>query len=324
MRKSIIGALVLWPVLAGVAGAEPYDPRQVPADAKWVIHFDVDAAQKSSLGQIVRQHLLADVGFVRKAQEFQTFSGTRLLDDIHAVLLFGREFEGPRSVLVIHADLDAELLKRNMRALKPDFGSKFHGQHEVMTWRDGDMPVFACFHSRTATVISQSFDDITISLDVLDGKAAGLKSDSFLAEKSTLGTILFVASDKLQDLARRNPDVSPITRSADGGAVTFGENDRQLFLRGLLISSSNELARQTRMALDGLRTLVVLAANDKNKPVDARTSAIAEILRGATVDVKDKIVSVELRLSVNTILQLLPRELGGPGAETPVKATQGN
>ncbi|MGA2499574.1 MAG: hypothetical protein ABSH20_17695 [Tepidisphaeraceae bacterium] len=326
MQKLVLGSLTLALALVGQAvSGEPYNPKQVPADAKWVIHVDIDAAQQSTLGKLVRDHLQGDPDFTRKSQEFETFTGTRLLDDIHAVLLFGREFEGPRSVLVIHAKLDANLLRQNLRTIKPDFGSKFHGDHEVMTWIDDNgVPIFACFHSPTATVISQSFDEMGASLDVLDGKAAGLRADSLMAAKSALGTFLFVASDRLQDLARRNKDVSPITRSADAGAITFGESDRQLFLHGMLVSSSNELARQTRMALDGLRTFVVMAANDKNKPVDARTAAIADMLRSATVDVKDRMVSVELKLNVNAILQLLPRELGGQAVETPVDAGKGN
>ncbi|MFI5381697.1 MAG: hypothetical protein ACHRHE_20565 [Tepidisphaerales bacterium] len=326
MRKLVLGSLMLALALAGQAArGEPYNPKQVPADAKWVIHLDVDAAQQSTLGKIVRGQLQGDPDFTQKAKDFETFTGTRLLEDIHAVLLFGRDFEGPKSVLVIHAKLDTKLLRQNMQAAKPDFSSKFHGDHEVMTWRDDNgVPIFACFHSPTATVISQSFDEMGISLDVLDGKASGLSSDSLMATKSALGTFLFVASDKLQDLAKRNKDLSPITRSTDAGALTFGEADRQLFLHGMLVSSSNELAKQTRMALDGLRTFVVMAANDKTRPVDAKTAAIADMLRSATVDVKDRMVSVELKLNVNAILQLLPRELGGQPVETPVNAGKGN
>ena len=326
MRKPVLGSLILALAFAvqGVR-AEPYNPKQVPADAKWVIHVDIDAAQQSTLGKLVRDHLQGDPDFTRKAQDFQTFTGTRLLEDIHAVLLFGREFEGPKSVLVIHAKLDADLLLRKMRQTKPGFASKFHGEHEVPNWIDDNgVRVYACFHSPTATVISQSFEEMGASLDVLDGKTAGLKADSLMATKSALGTFLFVASDKLQDLAKRNKDISPITRSADAGAITFGETDRQLFLHGMLVSSSNELAKQTRMALDGLRTFVVMAANDKNKPVDAKTVAIADMLRSATVDVKDRMVDVEIKLSVNAILQLLPRELGGQAVETPVNTGKGN
>jgi hypothetical protein len=227
-------------------------------------------------------------------------------------------------VLVIHARVDANLLRQNMRREKPDFASKFHGNHEVMTWQDKGNPIFACFHSPTATVISQSFDEIMISLDVLDGKTAALNADSLMAGKSSLGTFLFVASDRLQDLAKRNKDVSPITRSADAGAITFGESDRQLFLRAMLVSSSNELAKQTRMALDGLRTFVVMAASDKNKPVDFKTAAIADMLRDATVDVKDRMVSVELKLNLNALLQLLPRELGGRPPGIDMDAGKGN
>ncbi len=326
MQKVIFSFLMLALAIAGHAvRSEPYNPKQVPADAKWVIHLDIDAAQQSTLGKIVRDHLQGDPEFARKSKEFETFTGTRLLEDIHAVLLFGRDFEGPKSVLVIHAKLDANLLRQNLRTIKPDFASKFHGDHEVMTWAgDNGVPVFACFHSPTATVISQSFDEMTASLDVLDGKSSGLKADSLMAGKSALGTFLFVASDRLQDLAKRNKDISPITRSADAGAITFGETDRQLFLHGMLVSSSNELAKQTRMALDGLRMFVVMAANDKNKAVDSKTAAIADMLRNATVDVKDRMVNVEIKLNVNAILQLLPGELGGQAVQPAADAGKGN
>ena len=48
MRRCTL--IFLGVLLAGVAGAKPFDPRQLPAQAKWFVHANVDQFKKTRLG----------------------------------------------------------------------------------------------------------------------------------------------------------------------------------------------------------------------------------------------------------------------------------
>ena len=49
--------ILLGVLLAGEAGAKPFDPRQLPAQAKWFVHADVDQFKKTHLGKFALQQI---------------------------------------------------------------------------------------------------------------------------------------------------------------------------------------------------------------------------------------------------------------------------
>ena len=82
-------ALVLG--LAAAANAAPLDPKQVPAEAKWLMHVDVDAMRQAT---VVQKAWKKGLEMHKEAQQhldkLKTAIGMDICKDLHGVTAYGR------------------------------------------------------------------------------------------------------------------------------------------------------------------------------------------------------------------------------------------
>jgi hypothetical protein len=313
----------LLPIVAGLipgflgpvwARGEAYSPAQVPAGARWVIHFDADAARASQVGQALLGYLEAHPHFREQAAEIERFAGLKLSTQLHGILLFGRRGEGSASVMLIHAPVDGQLALRNLRGARPGLTTTTHGPdgHAVHGWQDGARQVHVCFYSPILTLVAQSREELAAELDVLDGRAPALDGASPLAAKPAPGTLLYLVTDHLQDLLKQaGHEVSPLLEVAEGGSLALGEFQREVFLSARLLASAEDVAAQAATALEGLRALMQLAARAPASP-----RPVLEALQSAVIVTRQRWVHVDVRVEVGKLLEwAAPWAVGsGPGA----------
>jgi len=129
-------ALLVLPLLVVSAplSAGPLDKGQVPADAKWVLHADLEGFLASKVGSAVleearKQGLDVALGAV------QAMFGFDPTKDLMSEALFGAGFKESQAVVLIHAKVDHEKILAITKA-NPGFGESNYGEHVVYRWRE--------------------------------------------------------------------------------------------------------------------------------------------------------------------------------------------
>jgi len=165
--------------------AGPLDLRQVPANAQWVAHVDVDTMRGPPVfGQAfaavterwndveTRLHCLRDA------------FGLDLAAGLHSITLYGDQFGKPTGVLIANVDVDRRVLEAEMKEA-PGYRADKHGPHTLHSWADEHGPLIGVFYSRTVLVFGRTAADVAAAVDVLDGKSPNLAGrDSPLARRS--------------------------------------------------------------------------------------------------------------------------------------------
>lgn len=184
--------------IAAVGRAEPLDLTHVAADAKWVIHFDVDALYASTVVQkaykkCTEMHPDAKA----KLDLAAVLLGTDLRKDIHGVTVYGRDTDKQHGVMICHAKLNPHLLAA-LVATAPDHEVLHYGSYELHKWtakcgKHGPHPAVGVLYKPDVLLLGGSREIVQVAIDVLDGKSAGITSSgSPLAGRVRPGSI-FVA-----------------------------------------------------------------------------------------------------------------------------------
>ncbi len=268
-----------------VLRAGPLEQRQIAADAKWLVHLDIDAVRSSQSAKVlvgawlqtepVRSHLAG----IRKA------IGLDLVNDLHSITLYGHELVPDRGVLVVRASLNKPRVMAFL-ARQPNFAQKKHDGYEVLSWterRGGQKhTVFGTMHGEDRIVFSRDVGDLAAALAVLDGNAAHLvDSDSPLQGQTPDGTVLLVRASGLSEA--KVALKSPILRLSETIDLTAGEEAGTAFVELRLTAESAEHVPHFRDVATGLVALARL--------MRANNDDVLKLLDAVTISTSDRTVS---------------------------------
>src|SRR5262245_38275713 len=98
--------LVCWFSVEALAGSLPR--AQVAAEAKWLIHLDVDALLETQLGKFIGREWLDPKATKLTADLKQQFDIELDWHQIHSLTAYGVDFKDPKAngVLLVRSDLD--------------------------------------------------------------------------------------------------------------------------------------------------------------------------------------------------------------------------
>jgi hypothetical protein len=133
-KRSIL-SLAAALALTGVAAAAPLDAKAVPADAKWVVHVDVDALAKSETWKLVEPRLAARPNYGKSKAEIERLFAAQLPRDLRDVTLFGPGAGEADAVVVVRAAVDQERVK-TLLSLNESYTTQTIGGQTVHGWRD--------------------------------------------------------------------------------------------------------------------------------------------------------------------------------------------
>lgn len=307
------GVLMLAAIVGGRAGAEPLDRKQLPADARWFVHVDLDAAPRSQVGKTIRSLWLSTGEPRQWLQEFRDATGADVFSDLHGVTVFNTSFDRNQAVALIRGDVDqARVLA--LAAGLPDHRTAAHGAYELHLWTDpkrGGTSAGA-FYDKNTVVIGSDSDAVCTELDLLDGKGKSLVSNqSPLAQPAPGGAFVEIGARGLST-AHDLPFESPIVKQSEDLVISLGERDGRTFLHGRLIMSSADVAEQIRALLDGMRALVTLKAHEN--------PTLLKLLSAARVTADDRSVRVDWDAANEDVTRGIRRQFekpGGPPATEP-------
>ncbi len=295
MTRAWLGllGLVAW---AGPLWGEPLDRQAIPASARWVVHFDVDAARDApAVGSLLAGAVQSDAARKNIDRMAQTV-GIDPTKDLHGLTFAGREFRPPDGVVTVHAKLDAERLVGLARS-RPEYRLEEHRDRSVHLWTENSgkpdrYEAAGCIVGPSLVVFGRDRRQVCEALDVLDGQAQGAAGQgSPLAAEPPPGTVLSVrAIDPDQaDI----PFVSPLIRKSRFLAIDVGEREGTAFLRARLEVRSDEAAAQVRDVLQGLVAMSQLEMAEHPKAVE-QLKRIRVTLDGQTVRVEWDVPSADL------------------------------
>lgn len=253
--------------------AEPLNPRWVPADAKWLVHIDVDAGLHSQIGRAALDWAMANPDLKQSLDKAQATLGMKLSSDIHDVTLYGQSF-GPDGVVIVHAALNRAKLLSLVQKTKNLKSSDLRGR-TIFTWDEenpkdqanGPHTSAGAFIDDATVVLGHDKGSIVAALDVIDGKKPALDSDSLLAHPAPSGTIGFIAAIDLESVANA-PDRSPLVQKCREGLLAIGEHETQAFMHAEITAQSGESAQQLTAMLRGIQALAELQNPQIGKDLD--------------------------------------------------------
>jgi len=270
--------------LAAIGRAEPVDLKQVPADAKWLVHVDVDAMRESVVVQKAYQKCMEmHKEAAQRLDKIHNELGLDLRKDLHGVTVYGKDLDKQHGVLIVHADVDQKrLLEKAPKA--PDHKVAQYGSHEIHSWTHKrgkeSHTAFGTLLQPNVLVFAGSEAAIHAALDVLDGKSPGITDEkSPLAGRLPPGATLIVRASAV------GPQVKcRIFKDADSLRITLGENKGESFYRARLTMKSPEAAEQVKAVVEGFKAMVGLTHGSD--------AAAMKLVNAVKVTTQDKTVRI--------------------------------
>ena len=291
-------------LFAAPAAAGPPDPAHVPADAKWVTHFDFDQLRDSKLLDALHAKQPAKCREIR--EDVENEFGFTAWDELRHVTLFATAYDADSVVAVAEADLPRNAVAAELKKKPAAETVRWRG-HTLYTWeepmkqgdefgddddrqygdRDGDgtprtKTIAAALIEDGPAVFAKSLDRLKAAVDTIDGEGDSLdgKNSELLADVPD-GASVYGAAVELGSIAQRD-GVFPILRQHEKICYAIGHRDGKVFETVELVARDAGTAGRMQQFLKGLTALKeVYAADD---PALSRLYDEVEVTRdGATL-----------------------------------------
>jgi hypothetical protein len=217
--------------LVAPLAAAPLDLAAVPADAKWLMHFDMDAARDSVVvtrawDRMLKMHPHAD-GMVDMVARM---TGMDPRKDVRDATAYGLDTDKRNGVLIVRAKVNREFLTR-MVEKAADHKTMKHGDYTLHAWTHKrgrhSGPAVGAFYKDDVLVFARTEAAVANALDVLDGRRGPVAGDAPLAGRVRPGSIVVARATAV------DPDTRcPVLKQGRAFRVAFGEADAMKLVDG--------------------------------------------------------------------------------------------
>ncbi|MEX0716715.1 MAG: hypothetical protein WD066_09015 [Planctomycetaceae bacterium] len=293
------------------AEAAAFDPAHVSAEAKWVLHYDVDASRETAYGKKFHEEHVATEQGREKLNWVKDRYGIDLERDLHGFTAYGNDYEPHSGTLLMHSKFDAAKIEAVVKE-EPDHRTSRHGNHTIHTWTaklgrpgagqaDDDAeakgrPLSAALVANRVVVIAAGEQSVKAALDVLDGKAPTLRGkESPLVFEVSPGTFFQGAAFSLTDLKQR-PRPFPVLQESNSARMTFGERDGRTSFAFRLDAGDAQRASQVATMGEGFQAMIQLHA-------EARPE-LKPIAEGLSIQQADGVVETTWTVATDAVLKL--------------------
>ncbi|MCX7817948.1 MAG: hypothetical protein N2652_01860 [Kiritimatiellae bacterium] len=275
-------------LLIGVAQAGPLRLSDVPAEARWWVHFDVDQFKQTAVGRTVLD-LLRQPDTGPKLDAMKAVFNFDIRTDLESITACGA---GRRSAVVVRGRFDEQRLVTLLKA--------GDGYQELMvegrtlhSWIDEgkakkkgpeNARMYGAIHRSGAAVLSEQAETAAHVLRVLDGEAAAQPESAAVQSEFPAVVVGRMSADALPNQQTDNP----VARGLTGAVAVIGERGTNIEARLEMTLKNPQAAVQIRQIVDGLRAAALL-----NSEKDPRAARLAEQLV-----VRAEGTTLELRLSL--------------------------
>ncbi len=298
---ALLPVAMLCMALPSLSHADPLDARQIPADAKWVVHVDMDAARGTKVWAALDDQLSKNQDFQSAVGTIEQITGAQFPRDLHDITLYGRSADDQAGVVIVHAKVDrARTL--TLLSMNAGYDTKPYGDYHLVTWHDDqkNRPMYGAFKDDSTILIAQTEDLVKSALDVMDGKSAGIRIDSPLAAGAKPQLLAFVAADDLPTLKKKNgQEQSPVIQQMQNAWISLSESDDNAVLDAKVTASDADSAMRLNDLLNGVKAMVAMYSEAKTRNgAEAKAKVVISLLDALTVKREDKTLTLELKVAV--------------------------
>jgi hypothetical protein len=295
-------------LLAGapIVGAGPGPQKQIPTDAVWFLHADIERFKQTQAGQqfmseLEKPEALVKLGALENALNFD------LRKDLKGITIYSRSAEPADIVALAQGAFDADRLQTLVTAAREHQGN-LHRDYMVHSWIDqrradkegGSPRSYGAIHTNGVVIIGQKSERVTQALDVLDKLEPDAATEKIFAGLGDLPATAFltaaVRQPELPNLDKLPPPLAVVIKQLKGLRLTVGEVDDRLTFEVQIQADTEESARHFQSIIQGLKGMLAL---QKDNP------AAVKLAQNITISQSGTAAIVTLKLAVNEVVQLV-------------------
>ncbi|MFT3867979.1 MAG: hypothetical protein QM715_05725 [Nibricoccus sp.] len=282
------------------------ETNSVPADAKWIIHLDLDAVRESPVGKEI-------VTFIEKNAELPKAANVQIdikkvIASINSATAYGTTFsQNPKEIdgtLILQGTDElrkiAEAVVTQFSISNPEIVSDIKGLPFAAYSIKNEVTV--AFPPEPIILMSRSQPQLLKGYDLLRGKgpaaARGPSSLKGLIPK-TRPLLVFAASEvpNTNGLFPENQPQARILKMAKSASIAIGQNDKLTTATLQLVASDDDLSEKLHTIVKGLVAMLSLAQSDDQQ--------LNTFLQSAKTERNGRTVIVNLSYPTEGLLQMI-------------------
>jgi hypothetical protein len=298
------------------ASAGGVDHKTIAADAKWVVHVDVEAAVASKVGQfILNKARELGVPVDQKLAEVKEKVGFDPLADIKGVTIYGADYDELAPVLLVRAKVDREKVLGLLQASET-YKEIQLAEHVVHHWVDPKAAErgrpaerYGAFHGEDLVVIANTQQRLTEALKVLDGDSKNVTADEKLARAfaPAKGTLLFVSARDVVQKRELPAARSLILKRIRHVVIEVGTDDDEVTLAAAITVRDQKQAERLARLINGFVALAELKA-EMNEAEGAEPEIpphALELLASVRAEAAEGRVKLTAAVSTETLIKVI-------------------
>ena len=330
MRTTIFAATVLATLLGPNAWAAAQDSDSVsvsvPADSKFLVHVDIGAFRKTSVGarlfEMAKREALKEIGD-DDGNDFEELKETLGFDpfkELDAITIVGTDFGKPEDHT--HVVLRMRETTGNLKSLMatlPDHDSSEYGDHTIHSASPNETRrMFGAIHTDDQrikrVVAARTQKAVRNLLDMLDGKTR--KPSKAVKLSRTEGQFVQI---ELLDIPRENVGRGApvnIAELVQGLSLKVGNDDENLAITVAITTKKEQQAKQVRQMVQGMTAMIQLVddagegegeEDDEDEGAGGRWAR--DVLEKLKVTRKGSVVRIRLTLPEADLVEWIEQEM---------------
>jgi hypothetical protein len=302
---------------AYAAHAGPLRHQEVAADARWVLHLDVDRFRSTPTGE----SLLQEAGNKLSEHLKQLFkdepSPDLDLNKLKSVTVYG-DFSGSNQVVILKSDL--EIGKILEFALTQAAKHKGLSSWPLTKAERGGVTTYTLpdhvsiwVRPDNTGILSKSAEAAERANEVIDGRSPNLTSRTAFNDFPTVQKAFFFfgaaegfnSSEELKAEVFKDGTNNPkakILKMTESGRAVIGQDDDKLFLNISLKAKTSEVATHMQQVVQGMIALASLAQSD-NEQVQQLAESAKVTTAGNNVNLSLSFPADKALLMLNQMLE---------------------
>lgn len=274
------------PTLAG-----PLNKAWVGADAKWVVHVDVEAAMGSTVGKCFVEH--RKELDLQPLDQFNRFTGLDALKDIKGVTVYGQSPMADAGVVVVVGTANIEESVKRLATQDKTVQKLEADGRTVYQWHEHGEDRFGCLRttgeSDRMLIVSNSRAELDSAIAVVEGtaEAAAKVTEGSFAANPRAGSVVFLAVRGL-DAEMPGPKVLRTARELN---ADIGEDAEGLYGDMRLKAATSIDAKNTADFLQGLVAMARMAVRS-----DPQAKQLATMMDSVSFEAKQEDLTATIRV----------------------------
>ena len=259
MKKTIIIliALVLVLIFFAEGLAAPLQKSIVPAEAKWVVHLDMQKYSSSRFhAEFFNQEAMKNIQ--KKTQKMTAMFGIDPFKDIESVTLYGLGVDEEDTVICVSGNFTEDQIITQIK----NIDTPKETSYLKYTVYSGGSDEFLTFPKEGLALFGQSEKALKTSLDVITGKIQDISTSPLKSEldKAPSAAFLTAAVENISALTKHKKPV--ILTKMSGALFTLTEKQEDLVFNLNVTALSPEDAKNMEQIVQGLIAMAEMQKED--------------------------------------------------------------